>query len=1048
MKKIIYLFIFLSSVILWHACKQEEENLPGTIYGVVTDKATGEPVKSAGVELSPVGLKTITGTEGQFEFTELVPGNYTLLVTKTGYMDYASNTIEVKPGQTAQSDIQMELLPPALKVVDDNRKEISELDFGEAESDVARSFNIFNDGEETLNFQITKTAVWIDSISKTEGSVSAGNIQPIVVFIDRDKLYEKENATTIHITSNSGSKQIKVIATNNRTEMSLNILETTDITASSAVFNAEIVNSGNPKYTERGFVYHTSPMPTKEQTIALLTAPVTEETKFSVKADGLELDQTYYVRAYATNMLGTVYSSNQISFIANATLPTVSTQQVTQIDIASGTATFNGTIVTEGDPVYSERGFVYGTVPNPTIDGNKKIVSGRGSGAYSANITELSEGYTYYVRAYATNEQGTAYGVDVSFSFVATMPTVVTSPVSNIKIGDGTVTFNGKVETLGDLGYTERGFVYNTTHNPTIDDTKLVASGSGLGAYSLNASGIQEGAIYYVRAYLQNSKGVVYGEEVAFDFNAIMPTLSTKEVTNKNIANGMATFNGIIETVGDPMYTERGFVYGIMHNPTLMDGSKLVVPGLGTGPYMANATGLSEGNLYYIRAYANTPKGCVYGEEVALNFTATMPKVSTSAVTNINIGAGTATFNAKVDSLGDLGYTERGFVYNTTHNPTVDDTKLVASGSGLGMYSLNVSDIQEGDVYYVRAYLQNSKGVVYGEEVSFDFNGVMPAVKTQAVTDKIIASGVATLNGTIVSIGDPSYTERGFVYGITPNPTKDDATIKIVSGTGTGSYSISVSNLNMGSVYHVRAYAESAKGIVYGEDVSFDFNAVMPIVSTDRIELPNNTSAVFYGTVSSLGDPAYIERGFVYGTMLLPSLENAATKIVAEGTVLGVFNAVVSDLDPQETYNIRAYVKSQAGVVYGEIKTIDPEFREYWALPTFVHAGQVYRVYPDLGSSMTWNQANQACEDLTFAGYDDWVLPSKEILNTMYINKDEIGGFTTTSTSSFSAYYWSSTYKDTYNFYKYYYRQSFSTGTQDYESERSMYRVRPVRLEQ
>ena len=938
--------IIILLVFVWQACEKEEENLPGTIYGVVTDKATGEPVKSAGVELSPVGLKTITGTEGQFEFTELVPGNYTLLVTKTGYMDYASNTIEVKPAQTAQSDIQMELLPPALKVVDDNRKEISELDFGEAESDVARSFNLFNDGEETLNFQITKTAVWIDSISKTEGNVSAGNIQPIVVFIDRDKLYEKENATTIHITSNSGSKQIKVIATNNRTEMALNILETTDITASSAVFNAEIVNSGNPKYTERGFVYHTSPMPTKEQTIAQLTAPVTEETKFSVKADGLELDQTYYVRAYATNMLGTVYSSNQISFIANATLPTVSTQQVTQIDIASGTATFNGTIVTEGDPVYSERGFVYGTVPNPTIDGNKKIVSGRGTGAYSANITELSEGYTYYVRAYATNEQGTAYGVDVSFSFVATMPTVVTLPVSNIKIGDGTVTFNGKVETLGDLGYTERGFVYNTTHNPTIDDTKLVASGSGLGAYSLNASGIQEGAIYYVRAYVQNSKGVVYGEEVAFDFNAIMPTLSTKDVTNKNIANGMATFNGIIETVGDPMYTERGFVYGIMHNPTLTDGAKLIVPGLGTGPYMANATGLSEGNLYYIRAYANTPKSCVYGEEVALNFTATMPKVSTLAVTNINIGAGTATFNGKIDFLGDLGY-----------------------------------------------------------------------------------------------------SERGFVFGQTPNPSKDDADIKIVSGNNTGSYSISVSNLIMGNTYYVRAYAENTKGIVYGEEIIFDLNAVMPIVSTDRIEF-NNTSAVFYGTVSSLGDPAYMERGFVYGTMLLPSLENAATRIVAEGTLLGVFNAEVSDLDPQETYNIRAYVKSKAGVVYGEIKTVDPEFREYWALPTFVHAGQVYRVYPELHTKMTWEQANQACEALSFAGYDDWILPSKEILNTMYINKDEIGGFTTTiddSAPNDDATYWSSTWAVVTNQY---YAQDFYDGHQRQQMVGRPTRVRPIRLEQ
>lgn len=145
MRKKIYLIICLAFIAIWHSCKQhEEENLSGTIYGIVSDKATGEPIKSAGVELSPVGLKTITGSEGQFEFNELNPGNYTLLVTKTGYVDYASNTIEVKPGQTAKGDVQIEQLPPALKVVNDKRQEISELDFGAAESDVARSFNIFN----------------------------------------------------------------------------------------------------------------------------------------------------------------------------------------------------------------------------------------------------------------------------------------------------------------------------------------------------------------------------------------------------------------------------------------------------------------------------------------------------------------------------------------------------------------------------------------------------------------------------------------------------------------------------------------------------------------------------------------------------------------------------------------------------------------------------------------------------------------------------------------------------------------------------------------
>lgn len=51
--------IIILLVFVWQAREKEEENFPGTIYGVVTDKATGEPVKSAGVELSPVGLKTI-----------------------------------------------------------------------------------------------------------------------------------------------------------------------------------------------------------------------------------------------------------------------------------------------------------------------------------------------------------------------------------------------------------------------------------------------------------------------------------------------------------------------------------------------------------------------------------------------------------------------------------------------------------------------------------------------------------------------------------------------------------------------------------------------------------------------------------------------------------------------------------------------------------------------------------------------------------------------------------------------------------------------------
>ncbi len=84
----------------------------GSIYGIVTDKATGEQIINAGVELQPIGLKTVTGSDGQFEFNEVAAGTYTLFVTKTGYSE-SSSSITVESGKQAKGDVQLEKLPAA-----------------------------------------------------------------------------------------------------------------------------------------------------------------------------------------------------------------------------------------------------------------------------------------------------------------------------------------------------------------------------------------------------------------------------------------------------------------------------------------------------------------------------------------------------------------------------------------------------------------------------------------------------------------------------------------------------------------------------------------------------------------------------------------------------------------------------------------------------------------------------------------------------------------------------------------------------------------------
>ena len=590
----------------------------GSIYGIVTDKATGESIINAGVELQPVGLKTVTGSDGQFEFNEVATGTYTLYVTKTGYSDNSSD-ITVESGKQSKGDVQLEKLPAALRIVDDDGKDISEIDFGEKLADVSRQFNIFNDGYEKLEWELSFSADWIKSVSKEGGELKAGGTQGVIVNIDRSLLESGENVTTIHATSNDGNKQLTVKATNATSLPTLNTLEATNITSSTAVLNAEILTKGVPSYSERGFVYALESNPTLENTIAQLTAKVTEEDLYSATVTGLELGEEYYVRGYAINEAGVAYSTNVVSFKPRQSLPELTTEHPTNISFGSGTATFNGTIVAVGDPAYTERGFVYGHDHNPTVeDDNKKEVTGNGEGAFSIKVTELEINTTYYIRAYAINEAGIGYGNEIKLEFNAEKPIVQTKEATDINIAGGTATLNGAIESVGDPAYTERGFVYATVHNPTVeDDTKKVATGTGTGDFSANVSELEMNKIYYVRAYALSSQSISYGNEVTLDFSQVLPVVTTQEVSD--IDDTTATFNGTIESIGDPAYTERGFIYGTMQVPTLDEEGVLTVSasGTGTGAYARTVSDLESGATYYVRAYAKVGTFMVYGNIVS-----------------------------------------------------------------------------------------------------------------------------------------------------------------------------------------------------------------------------------------------------------------------------------------------------------------------------------------------------------------------------------------------------------------------------------------------
>ena len=235
---------------------------------------------------------------------------------------------------------------------------------------------------------------------------------------------------------------------------------------------------------------------------------------YVAEVQGLKENTEYYFRYQAENNYSSFLSQygDQFSFITKSyLLATVVTTSATNVTYTS--ASVGGEVRSDGGTTVTERGVVYSTSSKPTTSNSKKR-SGSGTGAYSVELSDLSEGTTYYVRAYAINSKGTAYGEQVSFTTKGySLPTVVTTSVTNVTYTSASV--GGEVTNDGNTTVTERGVVYSTSSNPTISNSKK-RSGSGTGAYSVELSDLSEGTTYYVRAYAINSKGTAYGEQVSF----------------------------------------------------------------------------------------------------------------------------------------------------------------------------------------------------------------------------------------------------------------------------------------------------------------------------------------------------------------------------------------------------------------------------------------------------------------------------------------------------------------------------------------------------
>ena len=214
--------------------------------------------------------------------------------------------------------------------------------------------------------------------------------------------------------------------------------EVSGISTTSAKLKGSVTNKdGVNKITEVGFCWDTKQEPSIEGShYNNGSMNGTGTSEFLYNLTSLQDNVTYYVRAYVKTNFGVIYGDEKSFKTVEVTLPTVKTNAVT--DIKTNSATCGGNVTSDGNATVTARGLCWSISPNPTINDNKTN-NGSGTGSFTSTLNGLTGGTKYYVRAYATNEKGTAYGEERSFTTAKVFDEIVDS------YGNSIITLNGSV---------------------------------------------------------------------------------------------------------------------------------------------------------------------------------------------------------------------------------------------------------------------------------------------------------------------------------------------------------------------------------------------------------------------------------------------------------------------------------------------------------------------------------------------------------------------------------------------------------------------------
>jgi len=539
----------------------------------------------------------------------------------------------------------------------------------------------------------------------------------------------------------------------------------TSVTTTSALLSGSVTADGAASVTGRGVVYSTSnSSPSLGGSNVTQAANGSGTGTFSATISGLTPGSRYYVRAYATNAVGTSYGA-VVSF---TTAPAL-TSSGSQTNVScNGSSTGQASVsMTGGVAPYS-----YDWTPGtPTGDGTTSVTN-LIAGTYTVTVTDAS-------------------GATLQRAFTITQPAALTATTTQINAstaggtdGSATLTVSGGAPS------------YTYTWNPNVSTT---ATAANLRAGTYTATATDAYGCTITRTFTITQPTVTAAPVVTTPANGSL--LNNRLPTYSGTAPAGSTVTVYVNGTGLGTTTATGGSFSFSQSTDLVEGSHTVY-----------ATAQASGSSVSANSNTNTFTIDTTAPTVAISSSAG-PSGSTTMTSPWPF---TVTFSESVVGFTDSDVTISNGTLNGFSGGGTTYTFSVTPAS-TGTVTVNVATFVAQDAAGNGNTASTSFTLQYAPLTA-------PTVTTTAASS--ITATAATLGGNVTADGGATVTERGVVY-VAGNSTPTTASTKVQSGTGIGSFSQRITGLTAGSLYTVRAYATNVSGTSYGASVTFTTGAVL-----------------------------------------------------------------------------------------------------------------------------------------------------------------------------------------------------------------------------